>query len=133
MTSELQQLKGKTLLGIETSTKHHTYGEERLITFRCAEGDYVFRCDGDCCSQTYINTIEGPTKGRIMDVLEPDTWAENDERYREDGDCEKKFYKVTLAIEGQGHLDVEYRNESNGYYGGSLELVSAPSGGQSDG
>jgi hypothetical protein len=129
MTSELQRLKGKNLRSVSTETKASQYSEDRLITFHCDDGDYVFRCEGDCCSSTYINSIDGPQKGRVLDVLEPE-WDDKDGRTWDEENGEKKFYKVTLAIEGAGHLDIEYRNESNGYYGGSLELLASPSEGE---
>jgi hypothetical protein len=141
MTSELQKLKGKTLKGVTVSKWDENkpfpkgsnayggvHGQNRdTITFHCDNGDYVYVADGDCCSTTYIDTVEGPKAGRVLEVQEPE-W--NDPvRSSQTEDGETKFYKTTLVLEGQGHLDVEYRNESNGYYGGSLELLSAPSEG----
>ncbi len=129
MFGNLQVLKGKTLRSISRAKKPRgAYSEAAdTITFHCANGDYLFEAEGDCCSQTFIESVEGPQAGVILDVLEPH-WGEDDaDRYREEKDGEMKFYKATLVLEGAGHLDVEYRNESNGYYGGTLELRAAPS------
>jgi hypothetical protein len=137
--TDLQRLVGRVLLKVANGKwDEHTkipegarvYGgvhnqNDDTITFHCKNGDYVFVADGDCCSTTYIDSIEGPKAGKIIQVLEPG-WCEEGERYRTEENGERKFYKVTLVIEGKGHLDIEYRNESNGYYGGSLELASSP-------
>lgn len=141
--SKLGLLVGKMLLRVTKGTggeyprrcdgvKGEAYGgvhgqNEEWIAFHCEDGDYVYLADGDCCSRTYIESVEGPTSGRIMSVDEPSWEPEREEDH--DGEVHQ-FYKATFAIEGQGHLDVTYRNESNGYYGGSLELLSAPAPGQ---
>lgn len=131
-------LKGKILKSVSRGTlgdrgqipeKSHAYGgvhgqNLETITFHCEDGDYVFLADGDCCSQTYIDSIEGPTDGLIVAVEEPE-WGGPVGEDRDDDNC-IQHYRTTLVIEGKGRLDVEYRNESNGYYGGSLELLSKP-------
>lgn len=111
MSSDLQKLKGKMLKSVTW--------DDGEITFHCDDRDWTFDAVGDCCSKTYIESVEGPKRGRIYDVKEPSMPY----------DCNEikewefhKFYKATLEIEGSGYLDVTYRNESNGYYGGSLEL-----------
>ncbi len=139
----IEVLKGKMLLAVETGLLGENekipedspaYGgvgrqNRQTITFRCDDGAYVFLADGDCCSQTHIDSVEGPRAGRIVDIQQPE-WGEPCREVRDDENMEcTRFYKTTLVIDGQGHLDIEYRNESNGYYGGSLELLSAPTPG----
>ena len=134
--SELEMLVGKKLKDVTTGTwgdgrfpaGSHAYGgvhgqNKETVTFHCENGDYVFLADGDCCSQTYINSVEGPKEGTVLEVREPE-WGCTTSEDTEDGSTQN--YKATLVIEGKGFLDIEYRNESNGYYGGSLELLSAP-------
>lgn len=136
--SDLELLKGKRLKGVSQGKwpegtqfpkKSHAYGgvfgqNDKLITFHCENGDYVFLADGDCCSESFINSVEGPTEGLIVEVREPNWEPFKEETNGEDDVV--KYYKATFVIEGKGFLDVEYRNESNGYYGGSLELLAAP-------
>lgn len=134
MSRHLEKLVGKTLRSVSrgkwvdhlppTSKDRDTEWAQNTdtITFHCDDGDYVFRADGDCCSQTFIESVEGPTAGKVLAVQQPE-WGDP---VRVENNDELKFYKATFVIEGAGHLDVEYRNESNGYYGGSLELLSKP-------
>lgn len=138
--NDVEMLTGKVLKNVTKGTASDipdgsdAYGgvhgqNQETITFECEDGPYVFLADGDCCSQTYIDAIEGPTAGRILEVRQPE-WAGPERKEETDDGC-TQFYKATFVIEGKGFLDVTYRNESNGYYGGSLELLSAPSGGVS--
>lgn len=136
--SALDCLKGKRLLRVSRGTlgdrgaipsNSRAYGgvhgqNLETITFHCEDGDYVFLADGDCCSQTYIDSIEGPSSGLVVGIDEPG-WDGATDR-DETGDETVQHYRSTLLIEGKGRLDIEYRNESNGYYGGSLELLSKP-------
>ncbi len=131
---DLNVLVGKTLKFVEKikwdgkrDLGPYAYGgvfkqNADLIVFHCENGDYVFLADGDCCSRTYIDSISGPQKGKIINVDEPflpHQTAGEDEPVM-------KFYSAKLTIEGKGYLDIEYRNESNGYYGGRLSYVSGP-------
>lgn len=108
--SRLRPLVGQTLKSVRVKNDQ--------ITFHCENGDYVFHAEGDCCSRTYIEDVSGPTSGKIIAAEEGPYSSE---------DCgEIKNYCDKLTIEGKGYLDIEYRNESNGYYGGSLEWASGP-------
>lgn len=136
--NDIEMLKGKILKGVKRGTASEippgasAYGgvhgqNQETLTFECEDGPYVFLADGDCCSQTYIDSVEGPTEGIILEVRQPE-WGDSERKVETDDGC-TQFYKATFVIEGKGFLDVTYRNESNGYYGGSLSLLSAPSGG----
>lgn len=83
--------------------------------------DYlVYKAEGDCCSSSWfesINNIESLINQKVIGI------EENPESIREDeqDDC-LRVYGYTLKT-SQGYVDVEFRNSSNGYYGGSCELV----------
>ncbi len=134
---DLQSLKGKRLKDVTTDVwpKDKPFPGDTMayggvhgqnvdtITFHCEDGDYVFLADGDCCSQTTLQDPCGPTEGLILEVKEPE-WSKGRDTEDDDdfGDV-TQYYKATLVIEGKGYLDIEYRNTSNGYYGGSLSFV----------
>ena len=113
-------LVGKELTGYELSED----GSE--ISFMLKErAKITLRAYGDCCSSTWIEAIDDPEslRGRVLNVEEiempesvqrptplcpyPDVVA---------------FYGLKVTTEN-GRAVIEYRNNSNGYYGGSLRLV----------
>lgn len=79
---------------------------------------HKFECEGDCCSHTFIEHLNVLTKpGSTITAIDNSFYEE-----REDG--EEKYYKMVFKTTG-GDIDVEYRNSSNGYYGGNLEYKGA--------
>ena len=78
----------------------------------------IVKTDGDCCSHTWIEYIEMPENllGMVIAVEEV-------EMPEKDYDKEKfeciSFYGCKIHTE-KGSCLLDYRNESNGYYGGSL-------------
>ena len=108
-------LVGKTLTGIKIAS------DKEAILFQTTDGDVVARCDADCCSITWVENIENTVREfpavviaaeDIEDGL-PDP-VENDPEY----DC-LQFYGFKITTD-KGVIVIDYRNSSNGYYGGSL-------------
>lgn len=109
-------LVGKTITGIKIAD------DKGAILFQTTDGDIVARCDGDCCSHTWIESIENTVREfpalvtaahEIEDGL-PETISDHPEH-----DC-LQFYGFKVTTD-KGVIVLDYRNESNGYYGGSLE------------
>lgn len=78
----------------------------------------VVRCEGDCCSHTWIEHLELPALGlpaTVVSVEDLDLKKEADES---DGDY-IQFYGCKIVTD-RGEIIIDYRNSSNGYYGGSL-------------
>lgn len=109
------------------------------IAFEVCGGHRTFITTGDCCSSTWIENVQNVeylrgatfTKYEVIDV-------EPGEDYIDDGDGEPgedydyyddenfiKYYGVKLHLSKNGvvlpELIIEFRNRSNGYYGGNLE------------
>lgn len=82
----------------------------------------VVRVDADCCSTTWIEYIETPENliGTVSAVEDLD--MPQQEYDREKFDC-VSFYGCKIHTE-KGSTLLDYRNESNGYYGGSLSWPS---------
>lgn len=101
----------------------HLDDDKESISFETEDGEsIVARCDGDCCSRTWIEHIEG------MDYLIGATVAnvEDIEMNREPTDADytyTQYYGCRITTD-KGHCIIDYRNESNGYYGGSLDWPS---------
>lgn len=94
-------------------------------TFRLylKDGGYLFFVvDADCCSCTWIEHVEAPEDldGAILNGVEdsPSTYQETTIRYEDESVVNYK----TLFRTSRGDIHVEFRNASNGYYGGSLEF-----------
>lgn len=111
---ELDILIGKTVTAVRMDDA------KTSISFDCDGSVWSWSAEGDCCSSTWIEHIEGV--GRLVggtvravediDLPEP-TPAENEGR-----DVLQK-YGVRIDTD-KGTAVIDYRNESNGYYGGSL-------------
>lgn len=87
------------------------------------EGNYklpVFiRGEGDCCSHTWIEdvvNIDALRQARIETVVERECPDKKEERKEFNVVA---FYELVITT-SRGVAVVDYRNESNGYYGGWL-------------
>lgn len=92
------------------------------ITFHFLGGAKCsFRVESDCCSSSWIEHLELPDDIRgayVMDVVDSDGVIVD----HPDHECLKVYntrFRTTM-----GDIVLEFRNSSNGYYGGSLSDVS---------
>lgn len=106
---------GKTLIKWELSPDRETL----IMHFEGGEtltGD----CEGDCCSHTWIESIETPTLPSVIRKIE------NIEMPEGRPIAHPGFYGEVMAYYGvritldSGHMIIDYRNSSNGHYGGDL-------------
>lgn len=95
----------------------------------------AFTVYGDCCSHSYFHDFIGVEKllkgGRVTSV-ESVELEESDSKVkvnRHDGDeCVRCYgYRIVVEDEKFGELTAvfSFRNSSNGYYGGSLEVANS--------
>lgn len=116
----LDSMKGKQLASIAH--------DALSVTFTFTDGSRVtFDVAGECCSRSWIEHLETP---RDLEGATVVGWSESDMDVRgecTDGDYPDqnclKVYRTTINT-NRGEIVLEYRNSSNGYYGGSLELAS---------
>lgn len=133
----------KDMLGRKLKSVELSNGGEEIV-FKFKEGDPArFGVSGDCCSQSWIEHLEKPARlsgAVITEVDEPEmpphdnhecepcSGAEgSDYCYKEhehDG-CTHDYLQVyhTRFRTTKGDIVLEYRNNSNGYYGGSLDRL----------
>ena len=100
-------LLNKTLERVELAA------DKQAIRFTVDGEPIVAKCDGDCCSYTWIEHIDMPAGGLPAKILEV-----VDLRLPQPSD-ELALYGLKLVTD-KGELVLDYRNESNGYYGGGL-------------
>lgn len=104
-------LVGKTLTGVMIAD------DKEAILFQTTDGDIVARCDGDCCSHTWIENVENTIASFPAVVTGARDVDMPDHGQPEYGAI--AYYGFTISTD-KGSLVIDYRNESNGYYGGSL-------------
>ena len=108
--------------------------ENWTLVFRDTEGNY-YRYDtrNDCCNSVWINHMSGVElfgKGDVFDLMrgalvigsEDKEWTNDRSWTPEDGGdygdvIQDGFY--TLKTD-RGYIDIEVRNDHNGYYGGTF-------------
>lgn len=107
-------LIGKTITDIKIAD------DKEAILFVTTDGEVIARADAECCSHTWIEHIELPALGfpcivtEVEDLNLPgmsEEW-DDDENYIQFYGCQIKTDK--------GEIVIDYRNSSNGYYGGNL-------------
>lgn len=108
-------LVGKILTGIKIAA------DRQAILFETPGGEIVVDVDADCCSYTWIEHIELPALGfpavvTAVDNLDMPDGAES--KFHSNPDS-LQFYGCKISTD-RGEIVIDYRNDSNGYYGGSL-------------
>lgn len=105
-------LAGKRLAGVAISED-----QERLIFTLDDRRTVTYTAEGDCCSRSWIEHLTVPPD---IEGAEVTAWAEQDMGEKETADWETiRVYQTSFAT-AKGEIVVEYRNASNGYYGGWL-------------
>jgi hypothetical protein len=114
----MKELIGKTITGLFVNE------DQSALMFTHPDNEKTcYETEADCCSETWFADITGV--GALLDstVLEveevklPSDLEDQDKRTRQEYD---EFYGVKLKTT-RGHVDIVYRNSSNGYYGGEIE------------
>lgn len=107
-------LDGKTISRIDLAT------DNKAIKFIVDNGEeIVAKSDGDCCSDSWIEHVELPALGFPAKVLEIEYLDLDDKEEEVDKYSVTKFYGLKIKTD-RGDITIDYRNCSNGYYGGNL-------------
>lgn len=115
----LENIVGKRINGFVVSD------EKTTLTFNDDEGMlYVYDADADCCSHSWIENIEDPEYLLGNLVLK----VEEKEMPSEDQDGEYIQIMSYDIYTDKGICKIDFRNSSNGFYGGSLRIVEIKKG-----
>ena len=92
------------------------------LTFTTDEAVVRYRAYGDCCSSSWVEHLSDTSAVIGSPVVSVSEYAPDTEVVAEsDYDHIQQYgWRIQTA---KGGLDIEMRNSSNGYYGGSMELV----------
>ena len=114
-----RKLVGKTIVGYSLDD-----AGERLVLILQDAKPVTLETYGDCCSQTWIESLDAPEAllGVVTDVEDiamPDLG--NIDGTRHTVVEEVAYYGLKITTD-KGRCVIDYRNDSNGYYGGLLQL-----------
>lgn len=106
---------GQTILDIYLSDN------KEQIKFKLEDGqEIIARCDAECCSYTWIEDVLDPDAVIGSPVLQAfDINMPAPANAEEDPNGYIQYYGFAIETV-KGRFTIAYRNESNGYYGGSL-------------
>jgi hypothetical protein len=113
----MKELIGRKILKVQLDA------EKVYLNFITDTGNATYGCFADCCSESWINHVNGVSEllgGTVQDVDEVDFFSLlniEPEATRQEYD-RVLFHRVKTE---KGWCSFEFRNSSNGYYGGSLD------------
>ena len=116
-----RRLLGHTITGFDITPDRYQI-EFRLLN----EKPVRCRTEGDCCSRSWIESIDDPAAllGVVQDVEEIDM---PDLGQLATPFCEHpdvvQYYGLKITTD-KGRAVIDYRNDSNGYYGGEIVLAN---------
>ena len=121
-------LLDKVVVSVEVSADDQHYMKIHYLNYDFGDKVLYLEAVGDCCSETWFADIVGINNlltGSVYDKvigIEILRFPEevSDARGRQDVD---EVYGVRLRT-CKGDCDIIYRNSSNGYYGGTVEVAS---------
>lgn len=105
-------LVGRTLKGVKLAK------DRQSILFQTDKGEVLVSVDADCCSTTWVESIELPALGFPSKVISVENLDMPDLGTMEGCDV-VAYYGCKIVTDG-GEMIIDYRNDSNGYYGGNL-------------
>lgn len=115
---KIDKLRGTMIKKIEVGNNNTS------LTIITDDGQVTFKCEADCCSDSWIEHFESPTQPEYfvsferIGITRPPEISETKIRNPKEMDCvQYYFYKLTTE---KGTYMIEMRNNSNGYYGGWL-------------
>ncbi len=126
----------KTVLAFELAPeacdqKHEDCVEHPELGLACAVARgqvdrMAFYTDGDCCSQSWIEHLQNADSliGATVTSAEDIEMGDVSDTYGPDNEAPQEHvqaYGVKVHALGRPPLEFEFRNASNGYYGGSIE------------
>ncbi len=113
----MKELEGKTISRVLMND------DDTVIVFETTTGEkIIYEAQGDCCSESWFSSIIGLKNLLGQQVIEVTERPEigDLESERQENDI---LYGYFIRMKN-GVTEIEFRNASNGYYGGWCELWS---------
>lgn len=115
----MEELMGKLIRSVKVND------DQSVLVFDTDDGAIVYETEADCCSETWFSdilNISNIANERIIVVRKLELPDAEDNRSRQEYD---RVYGFALDTK-KGSCEVIFRNSSNGYYGGCIELCTLP-------
>jgi len=95
--------------------------DKTLLILKGKERDFSFYCEGDCCSESWIEHIHIPFNFGVIEEIKH-KFMDGLIGTRQESD---RVYSYEFSFKGNKYdiFAIEFRNSSNGYYGGALSLL----------
>ncbi len=115
--SAKEKIMSKYLVG-HTIREMKIADDKKAILFITDKENVIAKMDGDCCSDTWVEHIEMVSlPALVLDVDDIDMPnLGNPDEY------EVVAYYGCKITTDKGHIIIDYRNSSNGYYGGNISF-----------
>lgn len=108
------KLIGKTIVGMKISE------EKDALLFEVEGGGQLMAIvDGDCCSHSWVEAVELPALGFPFTITAVEDLELNKDPVSDENFEYLQFYGAKISTD-KGDMVIDYRNESNGYYGGDI-------------
>ncbi len=128
MNTELKNLIGKKVTRIFISLDD--------LRFETDGGNFTYHVDGDCCSNSFFYDFYGVKNllknGKIIEIKTVELLPSDVAAFNANGSDETKVYGYQITTESKDYGDVtsvfSFRNISNGYYGGGIQLTGNKEG-----
>jgi len=114
----LDGLIGRTVFAVSITQ------DKEGICFHTDGGDRWYRTERDCCNSVWLNHVQGVRSLWGEEVLGIDEYGWVDTTPTPDLDEYEECLSVSIRTR-KGTCDLEFRNNHNGYYGGSV-VAGAP-------
>ena len=112
----------KELVGTVVKEVYLDSGTQHYMLFKTDLFDCAFIAEGDCCSESWFSAVAGLENligYKVREVVEVTMGSPADGKSRQECD---QLYRITLVTKW-GACDIEFRNSSNGYYGGWVSCI----------
>lgn len=112
----LKEIVGKTIRKVFKEV------DGDCLVFVCDDGSYTYNAEGDCCSKSWVENVEiipgalGSTVVSVEAMETPDSKEVSEYEWL-------SYYGAKIVMASGCTIIIDYRNSSNGYYGGSLEYA----------
>lgn len=110
-------MSDKSLVG-KTIKKIELFNDQRGVEFVTDTGTVTAFCVGECCSQTWVENINMAARGLPAKVIDVENIPMPNLGAIPNRDV-VIYYGLQITTD-RGHIVIDYRNDSNGYYGGYL-------------
>lgn len=114
----MKELVGKHIVKVNINS------ERTLLHFLTKDGEsFFYGTAGDCCSKSWYEHFSGIDyllNSTIVSIEDVDMSSLNIGNHPEHDYLQVYGIKIKT---NKGYADIEFRNSSNGYYGGSIERI----------